>query len=220
VIDVTKIAPSILSADFARLGDGVKAVEAAGADWIHVDVMDGVFVPNITIGAPVVKALDAVASRPLDVHLMIDKPERFLEDFAAAGADVISIHPEACLHLQRALGQIRELGAKASVALNPSTPLDAVEWVLDDCDMILIMSVNPGFGGQEFIPSALPKIRRLKEMTAKRGLEIEIQVDGGVKADNAARIVEAGATVIVVGSGIFKHPKGIEAAIKELRQNI
>ena len=197
------IAPSILSADFARLGDEVQAVDRAGADWIHVDVMDGRFVPNITIGPLIVEALRPVTSKPLDVHLMIVEPERYVPDFAKAGADNITVQVEACPHLHRNLSQIRDLGKKAGAVLNPSTPLDTLEYCLELCDLILIMSVNPGFGGQSFIPSQVDKIRQLRRMCDERGLDPWIEVDGGIKGANAWQVIEAGANAIVSGSGVF-----------------
>ena len=200
-----KIAPSILSADFARLGEEVRRVEEGGADWIHVDVMDGHFVPNLTIGPVVVAALRPVTRLPLDVHLMIENPERYLEEFAKAGADYLTVQAEACVHLHRTLQAIRDLGVRAGVSLNPHTPLCTIEEVLDELDMVLIMSVNPGFGGQQFIPRALDKIGRLRRLIEERGLagRIELQVDGGVKLDNCREIAEAGAEVLVAGSAIF-----------------
>lgn len=209
----TVISPSILSADFSRLGDEVRAVDAAGADWIHVDVMDGRFVPNITIGPLIVKALRPVTDKPLDVHLMIVEPEKYVKDFADAGADIISVHAEhnASPHLHRTLGLIRELGKQAGVVLNPSTPLALIENVLDICDLILIMSVNPGFGGQSFIPSVLPKIRQLRQMCDERGLDPWIEVDGGLKAHNTWQVLDAGANAIVAGSAVFKAPNYAEA---------
>ncbi|MEQ9669939.1 ribulose-phosphate 3-epimerase [Coleofasciculus sp. G2-EDA-02] len=199
------VAPSILSADFSRLGEQVQAVDAAGADWIHVDVMDGRFVPNITIGPLIVKALRPVTKKPLDVHLMIVEPEKYVEDFAKAGADIISVHAEhnASPHLHRTLTQIKELGKQAGVVLNPSTPLELIDYVLDVCDLVLIMSVNPGFGGQSFIPGVLPKIRKLRQICDERGLDPWIEVDGGLKADNTWQVLEAGANAIVSGSGVF-----------------
>jgi len=200
------IAPSILSADFSRLGDEVRAVDAAGADWIHVDVMDGRFVPNITIGPLVVKAIRPVTDKPLDVHLMIVEPEKYVADFAQAGADIISVHAEhnASPHLHRTLSQIKELGKQAGVVLNPSTPLTLIEYVLELCDLILIMSVNPGFGGQSFIPGIVPKIRQLRQMCDQRGLDPWIEVDGGLKGENTWQVLEAGANAIVAGSAVFK----------------
>ena len=201
-----KIAPSILSADFSRLGEEVRAVSAAGADFIHVDVMDGHFVPNITIGPPVVAAVRKVTDKPLDVHLMIDNPDLYLDDFAAAGANILSVHVEVLPHLHRTLQVIREKGMRPAAVLNPSTPLSSLEHVLGDLDMVLIMSVNPGFGGQSFIPESLNKIRRLREMIRERGLEVMIEVDGGIKKDNIGEVAAAGADVFVSGSGVFNTP--------------
>jgi ribulose-phosphate 3-epimerase len=197
------IAPSILSADFARLGEEVTALERAGADWAHVDVMDGRFVPNMTIGPLVVKALRPVTKLPLDVHLMIVEPERYVQDFAQAGADIITVHAEACTHLHRVLQQIRALGKKAGVSLNPHTPEDVLRYVLDLTDLVLIMSVNPGFGGQEFIPAVLPKIASVRAMIRASGKPIHLQVDGGVKPGIARQVVQAGADVLVAGSAVF-----------------
>ena len=202
------VAPSILSADFARLGDEVRAVDEAGADWIHVDVMDGRFVPNLTIGPIVVAALRQVTQKPLDVHLMMVEPERYLDAFAEAGADHILVHCEtsATTHLHRTLGHIRDLGKTAGVVLNPGTSLTQIECVLDLVGVVLIMTVNPGFGGQKFLAAMLPKIRALKEMCGKRGLDPVIEVDGGVGGDNAWQVIEAGATAIVAGSAVFNMP--------------
>ena len=211
-----KIAPSILSADFARLGDEIRAVEAAGADLIHVDVMDGHFVPNITIGPLVVEACKKVTKLPLDVHLMIEDPERFIADFAKAGADYLVVHAETGYHLHRLVQSIRELNVKAGVSLNPATPLETLDYVLSDLDMVLIMSVNPGFGGQAFIPSALDKIKRLRKMIDDRKLAVEIEVDGGVKPANGAEIAAAGADILVAGSAVF-GAKDYAAAIKGIR---
>ncbi|NEO11309.1 MULTISPECIES: ribulose-phosphate 3-epimerase [unclassified Moorena] len=207
------IAPSILSADFSRLGEEIKAVDAAGADWIHVDVMDGRFVPNITIGPLVVKAIRPITEKPLDVHLMIVEPEKYVADFAKAGADIISVHAEhnASPHLHRTLCQIKELGKQAGVVLNPSSSLDLIEYVLEVCDLILIMSVNPGFGGQSFIKEVVPKIRKLRQMCDERGLSPWIEVDGGLKVNNTWQVLEAGANAIVAGSAVFKAPDYAEA---------
>lgn len=204
----TVISPSILSADFSRLGDEVRAVDEAGADWIHVDVMDGRFVPNITIGPLIVEAIRPVTRKPLDVHLMIVEPEKYVEDFAKAGADIISVHAEhnASPHLHRTLGQIKELGKQAGVVLNPSTPLELIEYTLDLCDLVLIMSVNPGFGGQSFIPSMVSKIQKLRQMCDERGLDPWIEVDGGLKVNNTWQVLEAGANAIVAGSAVFNAP--------------
>jgi ribulose-phosphate 3-epimerase len=197
------IAPSILSADFSRLGEEIKAVEAAGADWIHIDVMDGHFVPNITMGPIIVEAARKSTRLPLDVHLMIENPDRYIPDFAKAGADYIAVQAEACVHLHRTVHLIKESGAKAGVALNPSTPLSALDWVLEDLDFIVIMSVNPGFGGQKFIRNSLDKIRKLRAMLQDHGLKALIQVDGGVNKNTIDKIAQAGADVFVAGSAVF-----------------
>lgn len=197
------LAPSILSADFARLGDEVGAVEAAGADWIHIDVMDGHFVPNITIGLPVVQALRHVTSLPLDAHLMITNADRFAVEFVKAGADRVSVHVEACPHLHRTVQEIHTAGAKAGVVLNPATSLEWVEPILDSIDYVLLMTVNPGFGGQRFIPSVLGKVKRLRAMVVERGLDVDIQVDGGVSAETIGDVRLAGANVFVAGSAVF-----------------
>ena len=197
------IAPSILSADFSRLGEEVKAVESAGADWIHVDVMDGHFVPNITIGPLVVEAARRVTTLPLDVHLMIEDPDKYIEAFAKAGSTYLTVHPEACRHLHRTIQAIKDLGVKAGVSLNPSTPLSAAEWILEDVDLVLVMSVNPGFGGQKFIPQAVQKIEALKSMIRSKNLNVLIQVDGGVNKETIRSVSEAGADAFVAGSAIF-----------------
>ncbi len=201
-----RIAPSILSADLGRLADEVREVEASGADWIHVDVMDGRFVPNITMGPAVLAAVRRTTPLPLDVHLMIVEPERYLEAFAEAGADVISVHEETSVHLQRTLSRIRALGKRAGAVLNPHTPETSLDYVLEDLDVVLVMSVNPGFGGQSFLPSVLPKVAALRKKIDAAGLAIDLEVDGGVVPDNAKRIVDAGARVLVAGSAVFGKP--------------
>ena len=200
------IAPSILSADFSKLGDEIQSVEAAGADWIHVDVMDGHFVPNITIGPLVVEAARRVTSLPLDVHLMIENPDRYIKDFAKAVADLISVQVEACVHLNRTIQMIKELDRQAGVVLNPSTPLSSLEWIIEDVDFIMIMSVNPGFGGQKFIPNSLDRVKALREMIRERGLTTLIEIDGGVNEKTIKNISDAGVDVFVAGSAIFKSP--------------
>ncbi|MDP1640725.1 MAG: ribulose-phosphate 3-epimerase [Phenylobacterium sp.] len=198
------IAPSILAADFARLGEECRAIEAAGADWVHIDVMDGHFVPNITIGPDVVKALKPHVSIPFDVHLMIAPADPYIEAFAKAGADLISVHPESGPHLNRTLKLIRSLGCKAGVVFNPSTSPSVIEWMMDEIDLILVMSINPGFGGQKFMTSQLAKIRRLREMIDTTGREIHLEVDGGVTPETAPLCLEAGATALVAGTAVFK----------------
>jgi len=205
------LAPSILSADFGRLAEEVRAVEAAGADWIHVDVMDGRFVPNITIGPPVVKALRKVTKLPLDVHLMIVEPERYLDAFAEAGADGLSVHVETCPHLHRTLQHIRGLGKRAGVVLNPSTPEDTIRYVLDVADLVLVMSVNPGFGGQAFIAEVLPKVRAIRAMIDRSGRDIDLEIDGGIAEETVARATEAGARVLVAGNAVFTKPSYADA---------
>lgn len=212
-----KIAPSILSADFARLGDEIRAIEAGGADYVHIDVMDGHFVPNITIGPLVVDAVRKVTDMPLDVHLMIENPDQYIPDFAKAGADIITVHYEAVPHLHRTVQLIHSLGKKAGVSLNPATPVSSLEVILDELDLVLLMSVNPGFGGQAFIPSCLPKIEALRKEIDRRGLNIELEVDGGVKPSNIASIAGAGADVFVAGSAVFGTPD-YQATIAELRR--
>jgi len=200
----TKVAPSILSADFAKLGEEIKEVEQGGAELIHVDVMDGHFVPNITIGPLIVKAIRPYTQLPLDVHLMIENPDRYIPDFIKQGADIISVQQEACIHLHRTISLIKDLGAKASVALNPATPIQMLEPILPDLDMVLLMTVNPGFGGQSFIASVLPKIQDLRMMLDERGLQhIEIEVDGGINAETAPQVVGAGASILVAGSAVY-----------------
>jgi ribulose-phosphate 3-epimerase len=211
-----RIAPSILSADFGRLAEEVRAVEAAGADWIHVDVMDGRFVPNITIGPLVVEAVRKVTRLPIDAHLMIVEPERYVDAFAKAGANLISVHAEVSPHLHRTIQAIRAAGARPAVALNPSTPLDGLEYVLGDVDMVLLMTVNPGFGGQGYIPAVTEKVRRLRRMADERGQELEIQVDGGIKPSTVGVVAQAGANVFVAGTAVF-GAKDYRAAVKDIR---
>lgn len=211
------IAPSILSADFANLGEAVRAVEAAGADWVHVDVMDGHFVPNITIGPMVVEAVRRVTRLPLGVHLMIEHPERYLEDFARAGATALFVHPEAALHLHRTLGVIHDLGVQAGVALNPSTSEEVLEYVLPLLDEVLVMTVNPGFGGQSFIRETLPKIRRIRQRLDAAGSAAWLAVDGGIDATTAPWVVAEGANLLVAGSAVFRAPDGVAAGIVRLR---
>jgi ribulose-phosphate 3-epimerase len=211
-----KIAPSILSCDFSRLGDEIRAVEAAGADIIHVDVMDGHFVPNITIGPLIVEAARRSTTLPLDVHLMIENAERYVADFAKAGADYLVVHAETGYHLHRLVQQIKELKVKAGVSLNPATPLSCLDHILPDLDLVLVMSVNPGFGGQAYIPAATPKIRALRKRIDDLGLAIELEVDGGVKPENAAEVIAAGADILVAGSAVFGK-KDYAAAIRGIR---
>jgi ribulose-phosphate 3-epimerase len=211
------IAPSILAADMTRLGNEIAAAEAAGADWIHVDVMDGRFVPNITMGQFIVEACRRVTQLPLDVHLMIEKPEDHLETFAKAGASTLTVHVETCPHLHRTLGYIKSLGCKAGVVLNPGTPVGALEAVLEEADLVLVMSVNPGFGGQKFIPESLARIREIRNKLDALGSSAWLEVDGGVGAETIAQLREAGTTAFVAGTSVFKHPQGIEAGVRALR---
>lgn len=216
-----KIAASILSADFARLGQQVREAAAGGTDWIHVDVMDGHFVPNMTVGPLIVAALRPITDLPLDVHLMIERPELLIPEFARAGADCITVHVETCPHLHRTLQQIKELGVQAGVTLNPATPLSTLDEVLSEVDLVLIMSVNPGFGGQSYIPASTARIARLRRMLDERGLrDVELEVDGGLKAHNAGEVVAAGASVLVVGSAIFNEQASVAANIAALRNRI
>jgi len=214
-----KIAPSILAADFARLGEQVSEAEAAGANYIHVDVMDGHFVPNITVGPLVVKAVREVTHLPLDVHLMIEEPERHIDAFATAGADILVIHPEVSPHLHRVIEQIKGHGLRAGVALNPATPLAAIEEVLAEVDLALIMSVDPGFGGQEFIEDVLPKVRRLRRLLDERELAVEIEIDGGITPETAPRCVEAGVRVLVAGTAIFNKKGSVADNMARLRES-
>ncbi len=219
-MSAVKIAPSILSADFARLGEQIREAEEGGADWIHVDVMDGHFVPNITIGPLIAEAARRSTRLPVDVHLMIEHPERYLEAFAKAGADYLTVHVETCPHLHRTVQQIRELGAKAGVTLNPATPVDSLAEILPYVDLVLVMSVNPGFGGQSYIPTSTAKIARVRAMidALGRGGEVELQVDGGVAPDTIAEVVGAGATVVVAGSAVYNRRAGVAHNLRALRE--
>ena len=212
-----KIAPSILSADFARLGEEIAAIEAAGADYVHIDVMDGIFVPNITIGPLIVEAVRRVTKLPLDVHLMITDPDRYIPSFAEAGSDIIVVHAEATNHLHRTVQLIKSLGKRAGVSLNPATPLNVLDYVMEDLDLVLLMTVNPGFGGQSFIDACIPKIQALRATLDRRGIEAELEVDGGVKIDNIAQIAHAGADVFVAGSAVFNSPD-YAATLAELKR--
>lgn len=212
-----KISASILSADFAALGLGVRSAEAAGSDWIHVDVMDGHFVPNLTFGPPIIRAVRGYSSRPFDVHLMVERPDDLIPEYIEAGANFITVQAEACTHLHRTLSRLRELGVGAGVALNPATPLSAIEEVIPELDLILIMTVNPGFGGQKFIPQTLDKIRRCRALLDAAGSAAELSVDGGVGPSNAADVVRAGARVLVSGSALFGHPEGLSGGVAALR---
>lgn len=210
------LAPSILSADFSRLGEELALVEKNDVSMLHIDVMDGMFVPSISLGFPVIESIRKDSRMIFDVHLMIKEPERYLERFAAAGADIITVHAEACLHLHRTIQQIRQLGKKCGVALNPATPLSALDYVLEDLDMVLLMTVNPGFGGQSFIPAMYEKIHGLRELITKKNLNIDIEVDGGIKTANVGRVIEAGANVLVAGSAVFEGD--IEGNIREFQK--
>lgn len=211
------LAPSILSADFSRLGEDLSLAERNGITMLHIDVMDGMFVPSISLGFPVIESIRKKINMVFDVHLMIKEPERYVERFAESGADMITVHAEACLHLHRTIGQIRQLGVKCGVALNPATPLSVLDYVLEDVDMVLLMTVNPGFGGQSFIPAMYEKIKTLRKQITEKGLNTDIEVDGGIKASNAERALRAGANVLVAGSAVFEGD--IEKNIKEFQKN-
>jgi ribulose-phosphate 3-epimerase len=214
-----KLAPSILSANFAQLLEDIRKVEYAGADWLHIDVMDGHFVPNITIGPLVLESIRKETSLPLDVHLMIENPDQYISDFVEAGADSITVHIETCPHIHRTIQNIKSFGIKAAIALNPATSLNTIEYMLEEVDMILLMSVNPGFGGQRFIASTLQKIRDLRNLMKIKDLDRDIQIDGGIKLDNANQVVKAGANILVAGSAIF-HAKDIENAVRLFKEKI
>lgn len=217
---LVRIAPSLLSANFGRLAQAAKEAELAGAEYLHFDVMDGRFVPNITMGPIAVQSLRPISSAFFDVHLMIVEPERYIEAFRDAGADGITVHAEACVHLQRTLALIRKLGAKAGVALNPATPPDILEYVLEDIDLVLVMTVNPGFGGQEFLPTMLPKLERVAHLVQQTSHPILIEVDGGIDAHTAPKTVAYGANVLVAGTSIYHHPEGVEAGVRALRNSV
>ena len=210
---MAQISPSILSADFGNLKEEILSLEKGGADYIHLDVMDGIYVPNISFGPPVIKRLRDITDIPFDVHLMIDRPERYIKDFVDVGADLITVHEEATIHLHRTIQEIKSYNIKAGVSLNPATPLENIEYILEDVDLILIMTVNPGFGGQSFIPAMEDKIKKIKEIINERNLDIILQVDGGIKLDNAKKIIDLGADLLVVGSGIF----GAEDVVARLK---
>ncbi|PAB58872.1 ribulose-phosphate 3-epimerase [Anaeromicrobium sediminis] len=216
---MVKLSPSILSANFANLKEDIEKVEKAGVDMLHIDVMDGQFVPNISIGPVVLKSVSKITNLILDVHLMIDEPDRYIKEFVDGGANIITVHLEACTHIHRTIQLIKSYGVKVGVSLNPGTPLNHLEYILDDVDMVLLMSVNPGFGGQKFIPAIKDKIRELKKMIDARGLNIDIEVDGGIKVDNVKEVVEAGANVIVAGSAIF-GADNVEESVRSFREEI
>ncbi|WP_129596336.1 ribulose-phosphate 3-epimerase [Anaerophilus nitritogenes] len=216
---MAKLAPSILSADFSSLLEDIKKVEDAGADLLHIDVMDGHFVPNITIGPLILNSIKEKTNLPFDVHLMIENPDLYIEEFVKAGADIITVHVEACPHLHRTIQNIKSYGVKACVSLNPATSLNTIEYILKDIDMVLLMSVNPGFGGQKFIPSVLDKIKNLRKMIEEKNLNVEIQIDGGIKLDNAKEVVKAGANILVAGSAIF-GAEDVTQAVREFKEEI